>query len=62
MERHRPQHGRPAACVPAQQYSSANFVTLRFHTRKEIFGASLKNITISIFFYFFQKYLSLKLR
>jgi len=29
-----PQYGRPAACVIAQQYSSATFVILRFHYRK----------------------------
>jgi hypothetical protein len=32
-------HGRPAACVIAQQYSSATFFSLRFHPRKEKFSA-----------------------
>jgi hypothetical protein len=30
---------RPAACVVAQQYSSAAFFSLRIHFRKETFGA-----------------------
>ena len=34
LERDR-QHDRPAACVIAQQYSSAIFVLLRFHSRKK---------------------------
>jgi len=38
-----------AACVIAQQYSSAYFVSLRFHTRKEKFSALLKNIIIQSF-------------
>jgi hypothetical protein len=29
------QHDRPAACVIAQQYSSATYVLLRFHSRKD---------------------------
>jgi len=33
----RPQYDRPAACVIAQQYSSATFVSLRFHYRKKKF-------------------------
>jgi hypothetical protein len=34
MERDRPQYDRTAAYVIAQQYSSAIFVSLRFHSRK----------------------------
>jgi len=30
----RPQHDRHAACVITQQYSSATFVSLRFHSRQ----------------------------
>jgi hypothetical protein len=46
-----PRHDLSAACVIAQQYSSATSISLHFHSRKEKFGAPLKNI-ISIFFYF----------
>jgi hypothetical protein len=35
LELNRPQHGRPAACVIAQQYSSAIFFSFRFHTSEE---------------------------
>ena len=42
---------RPAACVIAQQYSSATFVPLLFHSTKENPGA-LKNIITSIFLTF----------
>jgi hypothetical protein len=42
-------HDHPDACVIAQQYSSATFVSLRFHSRKEKFGALYENVTISIF-------------
>ena len=35
----RPEHDRPAACVIAQQYSSAIFASLRFNSRKENLGA-----------------------
>jgi hypothetical protein len=38
----RPQHDRPAACVIAQQYSFATFVSMCFHSRKEKFGARFK--------------------
>jgi hypothetical protein len=34
--------GRPDTCVIAQQYSSATFVSLHFHSRKEEFGARFK--------------------
>ena len=42
----------PAACVIAQQYSFATFVSLRFHSshyHKEKFGASFKNAATSVF-------------
>jgi hypothetical protein len=35
LEPDRPQHDRPIACVIAQQHSSATFVSLRYHSRKE---------------------------
>jgi hypothetical protein len=35
---YQPQHDRPAACVIAQQYSSATFVSLRFHSGKKKIG------------------------
>jgi hypothetical protein len=39
LERNRPQHDRPAACVIVLQYYSANFVSLCFHSRNEKLGA-----------------------
>jgi hypothetical protein len=42
LENDRPQHDGIAACVIAQQYSSVTFVSLRFHSRKEKFGVSVK--------------------
>ena len=49
LEPDRPQHDRPAASVIAQQYSSATFVSLCYHSRKEIFGVHFKNvITVSL--------------
>jgi hypothetical protein len=35
LQRDRPQHDRPAACVIAQQYSSATIIVLRIHSRKK---------------------------
>jgi hypothetical protein len=49
-----PQHDRPVACVIAQQYSPATFISKGFHFRKKKFGALLKNSVFSIFFYFFK--------
>jgi hypothetical protein len=46
------QYDRPNACVIAQQYSSATFVSLHFHPHKEKFGACLNNFIIYFFFYF----------
>jgi hypothetical protein len=40
------QHNRPTACVIAQQYSSATFVSLPFNSRKKKFVAHLKNVNI----------------
>jgi hypothetical protein len=48
-EADRPQHDRPAACVIAQQYSSATFVSLRFISRKEKFGSCLNSNCNSFF-------------
>jgi hypothetical protein len=45
----RPQHDRTAVRVIAQQYSSATFVPLRFHSRKESFGAPLENVSFPFF-------------
>jgi hypothetical protein len=39
LEPDRPQYDRTAACVIAQQYSSVTSLSLRFHHRKEKFGA-----------------------
>jgi hypothetical protein len=44
----------PAACVIAQQYSSANFVELHFHSHQEKFGARFKIVIIYTFFHFFK--------
>jgi len=35
LQRDRPQHDRPAACVIAQQYSSATIIVLRVHSSKK---------------------------
>jgi hypothetical protein len=43
QEPDRLQHDRPAACVIAQQYSSANSVSLRFHYPKEYFKQCVFN-------------------
>jgi hypothetical protein len=53
MELDLPQHDCLAACVIAQQYSSATLVSWRFHSRKQKFAARFKNATIR-FFYFFK--------
>jgi hypothetical protein len=50
------QHDRPAACVIAQQYSSAIFVSLRFHSRNEKIRYAFRN------YYYFNFSLILKLR
>jgi hypothetical protein len=42
MEPDRPQYERPAACVIAQQYSSANLVSMHFNSPTEKLGARLK--------------------
>lgn len=40
----RPQYDHPAASVIAPHYSSAAFISLPFHSRKEKFGARFKNV------------------
>jgi hypothetical protein len=37
----------PVDCVIAQQYPSATFLSLHFHSRKKKFGACLKNVIVS---------------
>jgi hypothetical protein len=49
------QHDCPAARVIAQQSSSATFVSLNFHSSKEKFRTLLKNVTISVLDFIFQK-------
>jgi hypothetical protein len=39
----------PEACVIAQQYSSATIASLRFHSRQEKHGASVKNVISFLF-------------
>jgi hypothetical protein len=53
LKSHQLQHDCHAARVIAQQYSSATFVSLHFHSRKEKFNARLKNL-LFYFFYFFK--------
>jgi hypothetical protein len=49
----RSQDYRPAACVIAQQYSSATFFSLRIHSHNENFGALLKTAFISLFIHIY---------
>jgi hypothetical protein len=49
LEPDRLQHDSPAACVIAQQYFSATFVSPRFHCRKERFGTHFKKFCCFIF-------------
>jgi hypothetical protein len=42
------QHDRPVACVIAQKYSSATFLSLRFHSGKEKFGSHYRTVIISV--------------
>ena len=42
----------PNACDIAQQYSSATFVSLRFHTRKEKKWRSLKKLLLQNLYFF----------
>ena len=58
LEPDRPQHDRFAACVIAQQYSSATLVSLRFHSRKEQVDARFKNIVILFVVTFFRNCVS----
>jgi hypothetical protein len=44
MKFDRPQHDRHAACVIAQQYSSATFISMLFHSGKEKFDVLFKYI------------------
>ena len=54
------QHDCPATCVFAQ-YSSATFVSLHFQSCKKKFGTCFKNVFISIFFFYIEDCVSLKL-
>jgi hypothetical protein len=47
LELDRPQNDRPAACVIAQQYSSAMFFSLRFRSRREKFDVRIKKVIFS---------------
>jgi len=49
LEPARPQYNRSATCVIAEQYSSATFVSSRFHSRKKKFSIIFKKCC---FFYF----------
>jgi hypothetical protein len=53
LEVDRLQHDRHAACVIAQQYASASFVSLSFQSRKNKFGAYCKMLLIQFFLLFF---------
>jgi hypothetical protein len=48
LESDRQQYVRLAACDIAQQYFSATFVALLFHSGKEKFDAHFKNVIISM--------------
>ena len=48
-ESDRPQHDSSTASVIAQQYSSATFFSLRFHSRNANFGAYLKILQLQYF-------------
>jgi hypothetical protein len=53
LESDQPQHDRPGACVVAQQYSSATFVSLRFQLpHGKNLAHFFKNIIICTFFTF----------
>jgi hypothetical protein len=52
MEPDRQQHDCPAICVIAHQYSSATFLSLRFHSRKENVGMLLNKLIISFLYLF----------
>jgi hypothetical protein len=56
-----PQHDCPAACVIAQHYSSATFISLRRHSRKENFVTRFKNVISIMFLSLFKNFVSLKL-
>jgi hypothetical protein len=49
LEPDRPQHNRPAACVIAQQYSSATFVSSCVHTCNEKLGVRFKTLFKTVF-------------
>jgi len=44
QEHNRPQHDRPVACVITQQYSSATFFSLCFHSSKEKSSVPFRNV------------------
>jgi hypothetical protein len=50
MKPHRPQHDLPIACVIAQQYSSATFVSLRLEPHQKRKAAIFENAIASIYF------------
>jgi hypothetical protein len=50
LEPDRQQHGRPTACVVAPQYSSATFISLHFHYRKENLERLSKILLFLLFF------------
>jgi uncharacterized protein (DUF1499 family) len=54
LESDRPQHGRPNACVAAQQDSSATFDSLHFHSCKDMSETSFQNVIISFFLTFLE--------
>ena len=52
LEPNRPRHDRTAACVIAQQYSSATSVSLRFHYRKKKYDTRWKIRSFRFYFFF----------
>jgi hypothetical protein len=49
LEPYWPQHDGPVDCDIAQQYSSAAFLPLQFHSHNEKLSASFKYVIISLF-------------
>jgi len=53
METDRPQHDVPVACVIAQQYSSATFVSLRLEPHQKRNAALFKSAIFFKFIFYF---------
>jgi hypothetical protein len=56
MQYYRAQYDRSAACVIAQQYSSATIVSLRFRSHMEISAVFYQYYYLKSFSFYFLKY------